>query len=331
MSKHLIKIDNPQHCALSVAHAGLDNQYCEAGEVVAIDWQPSSGWGLQEAHYTDEDGNVVAIDLTLREFTMPAKAITIGGTAKRFVIQDWKGADTAINAVAVSHSDLIAAIAAGKLETGTWYRITDYQCTTTQEGTKSAGHQFDIVVMAVDESHLCETAFATHHEGDTYFANSDLSAWVLKYSIDNDTDRFAWADDENGKGVVYGMGTTSPTTSRTSSSSVTRKTSTTSSTVRNGSKTNNRQKLRSWLVQTPPRYWRPPTRPSSRSSTDSRASLKPRQYQTFSILKVSNTTTTTNMPLSGRMKTMDTESSPRFSQTRSTVTHSWPTMARTPR
>ena len=89
MSKHLIKIDNPRHCAISVAHAGLDNQYCEAGEVVAIDWQPSSGWGLQEAHYTDEDENVVSIDLSVREFTMPAKAITIGGTAKRFVAQDW--------------------------------------------------------------------------------------------------------------------------------------------------------------------------------------------------------------------------------------------------
>ena len=89
MSKHLIKIDNQQHCALSVAHAGKDNQYCESGEVVAIAWQPSSGWGLQEAHYTDEDGNVVSIDLSLREFTMPAKAITIGGTAKRFVLQDW--------------------------------------------------------------------------------------------------------------------------------------------------------------------------------------------------------------------------------------------------
>lgn len=89
MSKHLIKIDNPQHCALSVAHAGLDNQYCESGEVVAIDWHPSAGWGLQEAHYTDEDGNVVSIDLSVREFTMPAKAIVVSGTAKRFVIQDW--------------------------------------------------------------------------------------------------------------------------------------------------------------------------------------------------------------------------------------------------
>ena len=89
MSKHLIKIDTPQHVAMSVVHEGKDKQYAEAGETVAIDWQPSSGWGLQEAHYIDEDGNIVPIDLTTREFTMPAKAITISGTAKRFVIQDW--------------------------------------------------------------------------------------------------------------------------------------------------------------------------------------------------------------------------------------------------
>ena len=38
-----------------------------------------------------------------------------------------------------------------------------------------------------------------------YFSNSNLNAWELKYSLDNDTDRFAWADTENGKGVIYYM------------------------------------------------------------------------------------------------------------------------------
>lgn len=90
MSKHLIKReDNIMHGTISWVHDGKDNQYCEAGEVVAIDWQPSAGWGLQEAHYTDEDGTVVPIDIEVREFTMPAKAIVIGATFKRFVAQDW--------------------------------------------------------------------------------------------------------------------------------------------------------------------------------------------------------------------------------------------------
>ncbi len=38
-----------------------------------------------------------------------------------------------------------------------------------------------------------------------YFANSKLEAWKLKYCLDNDTSRFAWADEVNGKGVIYRM------------------------------------------------------------------------------------------------------------------------------
>lgn len=93
----------------------------------------------------------------------------------------------------------------GKLIPGQKYRITDYQCTTTQEDTQSAGHQFDIIVTADSESVLNEEARAIQHEGDTYFANSNLKAWKLWYSLDNDTSRFAWADGTNGKGVVYRM------------------------------------------------------------------------------------------------------------------------------
>ena len=89
MSKHLIKIESTPHGVLGVRHAGRDQQYCEAGELVTIEWQPDAKWGLQEAHYTDEDGTVVPIDITTKSFTMPAKAITVGGTFKRFVIQDW--------------------------------------------------------------------------------------------------------------------------------------------------------------------------------------------------------------------------------------------------
>ena len=88
---------------------------------------------------------------------------------------------------------------------GTWYRITDYACTTTQKGTQSANHAFDIIVRADDESHLNENAYAAHHEGDTYFQNCKLEAWQLKYCLDNDTNRFAWADSEDGKGVIFYM------------------------------------------------------------------------------------------------------------------------------
>lgn len=92
-----------------------------------------------------------------------------------------------------------------KLIAGTLYRITDYVTTTTQSQTKSANHPFDVIVLALSENTLSEDAKAALHEGDTYFADSDLSAWELKYCLDNDRTRFSWADGMNGKGVIYRM------------------------------------------------------------------------------------------------------------------------------
>lgn len=115
------------------------------------------------------------------------------------------GGEAAKLAVSITYSELLALANGGQLTPGTWYRITDYQCTTSQDGTQSAGHQFDIIVRADDASRLNENAFAAHHDGDTYFQDCDLEAWALKYCITNDTNRFAWADAANGKGVVFFM------------------------------------------------------------------------------------------------------------------------------
>lgn len=52
----------------------------------------------------------------------------------------------------------------GELIPGCLYRITDYQCTTTQENTKSAGHQFDIVLLALSENKLAEEGWAMMHD-----------------------------------------------------------------------------------------------------------------------------------------------------------------------
>lgn len=107
--------------------------------------------------------------------------------------------------VPVTYAALRALRDGGNLMPGQDYRITDYQCTTALSGTASAGHVFDIIVTAIDASHLGEDAKAAHHEGDTYFASQNLDAWRLKYCLDNDTARFEWADAANGKGVVYSM------------------------------------------------------------------------------------------------------------------------------
>ena len=109
------------------------------------------------------------------------------------------------NTVQITYTELKSLRDTGKLVAGTQYRITDYTCTTTQANTKSAGHPFDIIVTADDASTLNEVARAVKHEGDTYFANSDLNAWKVWYCLDNNTNRFAWADSTNGKGVIYRM------------------------------------------------------------------------------------------------------------------------------
>lgn len=83
----------------------------------------------------------------------------------------------------------------GELVPGKYYRITDYVTTTTQEGTQSAGHQFDIIVLALDDHTLSNDAKAALHEGDTYFSgnNCKLESWELKYTTENDTEKLAWA------------------------------------------------------------------------------------------------------------------------------------------
>lgn len=91
----------------------------------------------------------------------------------------------------------------GRLQPGTQYRITDYVATTNGDGeSQSANHPFDIIVFADDRSTLNEVGRAALSADDEYFAQSDLDSWQVWYCLDNDANRFAWAD-PTGKGVVY--------------------------------------------------------------------------------------------------------------------------------
>ena len=109
------------------------------------------------------------------------------------------------NMTSVTYSQLVELRDSSTLIPGMYYRVTDYVTTTTQANTQSAGHAFDIIVVADSENVLNENARAIQHSGDTYFENCNLDSWELKYCIDNDDTRFAWADSTNGKGVVYYM------------------------------------------------------------------------------------------------------------------------------
>lgn len=119
------------------------------------------------------------------------------------------GGGIAQTMVETTYADLKSMRDNGTLTPGMWYRITDYECTTTQENTISAGNKFDIIVLATGTNSLSEQARAINHtpqEGETdYFANSNLSAWKIWYCLDNATTRFSWADSTNGKGVIYRM------------------------------------------------------------------------------------------------------------------------------
>jgi len=108
-----------------------------------------------------------------------------------------------LSAVSVTYAQLRTLMNNNQLLAGAFYRITDFVTTTAQPRTRSAGHQFDLIVHAISSNELSEDANATQHSGDTYFANSNLGAWIIKYSFANDTSRFAWADTTNGKGVIY--------------------------------------------------------------------------------------------------------------------------------
>ncbi len=103
----------------------------------------------------------------------------------------------------ITYEELKALRDSSQLVAGMFYRITDYVTTSIQDATQSAGHQFDIIVRALDESTLDEEAKAIQSEGDEYFANSNLTGWQVWYTLDNDTSKYAWADEVNGKGVIY--------------------------------------------------------------------------------------------------------------------------------
>lgn len=110
------------------------------------------------------------------------------------------------NIILVTYEELKTKRDEGSLIPGLWYQITDYRASTTQDNTSVGAGQFDILVLATSENTLSEEAKATRHEGDTYYPDYvRFNAWKLWYCLDNDSNRFYWADEENGTGVIYRM------------------------------------------------------------------------------------------------------------------------------
>ena len=113
---------------------------------------------------------------------------------------------TPISIVNITYNELKELRDNSKLKPSQYYRITDFVTTVANDPeAQSAGHPFDIIVMASKENKLQEECYAIQHEGDTYFDNCNLAAWKIWYCLDNDNTKYAWADTTYGKGVIYRM------------------------------------------------------------------------------------------------------------------------------
>ena len=113
---------------------------------------------------------------------------------------------TPISIVNLTYNELKELRDNSKLKPSQYYRITDFVTTVANDPeARSAGHAFDIIVLASEKNKLQEECYAIQHEGDTYFANCNLAGWKIWYCLDNDTTKYAWADTANGKGVIYRM------------------------------------------------------------------------------------------------------------------------------
>lgn len=92
------------------------------------------------------------------------------------------------NAIKITYNELVKLRDNSQLIPGAFYRIIDYTCITS-EGVeyKSAQHQFDIILVAINENTLSEEGWATEHKFNTLeheymFTDSDnVSKKVYAY------------------------------------------------------------------------------------------------------------------------------------------------------
>lgn len=183
---NLTRVEIPASVS-TILHTAFDTGYSSLTIYCEAESQPS-GW-----HSNWNPGNIPVIWGVANDFIAvndKIEKLANGGSAPM---------------TSITYSELKALRDNSQLVPGMSYRITDYVCTTTQGSTRAVDNRFDIVVVAIATNTLSEIASAMHHEGDTYFAEADITAWEIKYCLDNDTSRFIWADEENGKGVIYYM------------------------------------------------------------------------------------------------------------------------------
>lgn len=116
-------------------------------------------------------------------------------------VYDLAGSGTG-EVIHTTYAELVSLIGSSGLVVGAKYRITDY--ITSFKSWRSGGHQFDVIVTACANNALYTEAQAALHDGDGYFANSDLNSWKLWYDVTNNTAKHKQATSE-GKGTILRM------------------------------------------------------------------------------------------------------------------------------
>lgn len=97
--------------------------------------------------------------------------------------------------VDITYAELYTLVSTGSLTPGQKYRIIDYETIIEYDDVISAGHVFDLVVTALSSSELSHDANALQsaRDSDNYFGECNLSAWKIRYDINNDSSKYAWA------------------------------------------------------------------------------------------------------------------------------------------
>lgn len=105
------------------------------------------------------------------------------------------------NKILVRWEDLKTLRDSKKLVPGAFYHIWDYKASTTQDRTlvDEGFNSHGILLLAVDIGHLSEKGL--YCLNNSFFGQE----YEIDYCLDNDINRFAWADAVNGKGVIYRM------------------------------------------------------------------------------------------------------------------------------
>lgn len=114
-----------------------------------------------------------------------------GSVCKRSIPSCKKNCETLLE---VEYADLKGLIYNNRLIPGCLYRITDFVTMTCRSGYfKSQEEPFDIIVVALSKNTISEKAWAIKHtNGSDYFNNSNLSAWEIRYKLENDQN-YNWA------------------------------------------------------------------------------------------------------------------------------------------